>query len=115
MAIKIYHNPRCSKSRQALELVKSKASEFEIIEYLKNPLKFEEITLLLSQLNITPIELIRIQESIWKENYNGKEMHDDEIINVIVNHPKLMERPIITTNKKTIIGRPPENVLDLFS
>ena len=115
MAIKIYHNPRCSKSRQALALVESKTSEFEIIEYLKNPLKSEEITVLLSQLNIKPLELIRIQESIWKENYKGKKMNDDEMINAIVNHPKLMERPIVTTNKKAIIGRPLENILELFS
>ena len=114
MAIKIYHNPRCSKSRQALAIIKSKTSKFEVIDYLKNPLTFKEIKLLLSQLNIKPLELIRIQESFWKENYNGEEMPDDEIINAIVNHPKLMERPIVTTNKKAIIGRPPENVLDLF-
>ena len=111
MTIKIYHNASCSKSRKALALVESKTSEFEVIEYLKNPLTFKEIKLLLSKLNIKPLELIRIQESIWKEEYNRKEMNDDEIIN----HPKLMERPIITTNKKGVIGRPPENVLDLFS
>ena len=115
MTLKIYHNPMCSKSRQALALVESKTSDFKIIEYLKNPLKFEEITLLLSQLNIKPLELIRIQESIWKDNYKGVQMNDDEIINAIVNHPKLMERPIVTTNKKAIIGRPLENVLELFS
>ena len=89
--------------------------EFTVIEYLKNPLTFEEITLLLSQLNIKPLELIRLQESIWKEHYKWREMNDDEIINAVVNHPKLMERPIVTTNKKAIIGRPPENVLALFS
>ena len=115
MAIKIYHNPRCSKSRQALAIVKSKTSEFEIIEYFKNPLTFEEITLLLSQLNIKPIELVRVQESIWKEKYKDKEIKDDEIINALINNPKLMKRPIVTTNKKAIIGRPPENVLELFS
>ena len=115
MKIKIYHNPRCSKSRQALSLGKSKISNFEIIEYLTTPLTFEEITLLLSQLNIKPLELIRLQESIWKEHYKGKEMNDDEIINAMVNHPKLIERPIVTNNKKAIIGRPPENILELFS
>ena len=77
MAIKIYHNPRCSKSRQALAIIKSKTSKFEVIDYLKNPLTFKEIKLLLSQLNIKPLELIRIQESIWKENYKGKMLKDD--------------------------------------
>ncbi len=113
--MKIYHNARCSKSRQALALLKSKTSNFEIIEYLKSPLNAEEIKILLSKLNIKPIELIRVQESIWKENYHGKKMTNNEIINVIANYPKLMERPIVTTNKKAIIGRPPENLLALFT
>ena len=113
--MKIYHNPRCNKSRQALELIKSKTSNFEIIEYLNKPLKFNEIKLLLSLLKINPLELIRTQESIWKENYKEKKMTDDEIIYAIIEYPKLMERPIVTNNKKAIIGRPPENVLDLFS
>ena len=115
MEIKIYHNPKCSKSRQALALIKSKVADFEIIEYLKNPLSFKEIKLILSKLNIKPIELIRNQESIWRNNYECKEMNDDEIINAIVNHPKLMERPIVTNNKKGRIGRPPENIIELFN
>ena len=114
MTLKIYHNPMCSKSRQALALVESKTSDFKIIEYLKNPLTFKEIKLLLSQLNIKPLELIRIQESIWKENYKDKKMNDDEMINAIVNHPKLMERPILIINDKAVIGRPPEKIFDLI-
>ena len=110
----IYHNPRCRKSRETLALIKNKTSDFEVIEYLKNPLTAKEIKLVISQLKIKPLELVRIQESIWKENYCDKQMQDDEIITAIANHPKLMERPIVTTNKKAIIGRPPENVLDLF-
>ena len=115
MNMKIYHNARCSKSRKALELIKSRTSDFEIIEYLKRPLKFKEIKLLLSRLNKKPIDLIRTEESIWKENYHNKKMNDDEIIHTIINHPKLMQRPIITTTKKTIIGRDPENVIKLFN
>ena len=115
MTLKIYHNPSCSKSRETLAIIKNKTSNFKVIEYLKNPLTFRKIKLILSQLNIKPLELIRTQESIWKENYNEKKLTDDEIIKLIVNHPKLMERPIVTTNKRAIIGRPPENVLDLFS
>lgn len=115
MAIKIYHNPRCSKSRQALELIKKRVSNFETIEYLKKPLEFNEIKLLLSRLEIKPIELIRTKELIWKENYKHKELNDNEIINVIINHPKLMQRPIITNKKKGIIGRSIENVLDVLN
>ena len=115
MNMKIYHNARCSKSRKALEIIKSRTSDFEIIEYLKRPLKFKEIKLLLSRLNKKPIELIRTKESIWKERYQNKKMNDDEIIRAIINHPKLMQRPIIKTPKKTIIGRDPENVIKLFN
>ena len=115
MTLKIYHNPSCSKSRETLAIIKNKTSNFKVIEYLKNPLTFRKIKLILSQLNIKPLELIRTQESIWKENYKERKLTNDEIINLIVSHPKLMKRPIVTTNKRAIIGRPPENVLDLFS
>ena len=70
--MKIYHNPRCSKSRKTLNLIKEKTSKFEIIEYTKKPLKFKEIQSLLKKLNMTPIELIRKSEKIWKNNYQNK-------------------------------------------
>jgi arsenate reductase len=112
--MKIYHNPRCSKSRNTLAIIESKTSVIEIIDYIKNPIKFEEINLIIEMLKIKAISLVRINESIWREHYKGKEMTDDEVIKAIIKHPKLMERPIVTTNKKAIIGRPPENVLSLF-
>ena len=115
MKVRIYHNAMCSKSRRVLALIKSKTSKFEVIEYLKYPLTFKEIKLLLSLLNIKPLELIRTQESIWKKNYDKKLINDDEIINVIAKHPILMERPIVTTEKKALIGRPPEKVIDLIT
>ena len=113
--MKIYHNPKCSKSRQTLEIVRNKTSEFEIIEYLNNPLTAKEITVLLSQLNIKPLSLVRTQEIIWRENYKGKELTDIEIINAMFENPKLIERPIVVKNNKAVIGRPPENVLGLFA
>tara|TARA_B110000444_G_C18342658_1_gene367992 strand:+ start:119 stop:460 length:342 start_codon:yes stop_codon:yes gene_type:complete len=112
--MKIYHNPKCSKSREVLKIVRNKTSEFKIIEYLKNPLTKEEIKILLSQLNIKPLALVRTQEAIWKENYKGKELTDNEIINVMFENPKLIERPIFVINNKAVIGRPVENVLNLF-
>ena len=112
--MKIYHNPRCSKSRKTLELIKSNTLDFEIVEYLKQPLTIKEIRLLLSKLNIAALELVRVNESIWKEKYQSKKMRDNEIINAIAVHPKLMKRPIVITNKKAVIGTPPENVLQLF-
>ena len=113
--MKIYHNPKCSKSRQTLAIIEEKTSAFEIVEYLKNPLSEEEIIVLLSQLNIKPIELVRTQETIWKENYKGKELTDTKIIKIMAENPKLIERPIVVKNNKAIIGRPPENVLSLFA
>ena len=112
--MKIYHNPRCSKSRQTLTLIQEKEKEVEIIEYLKNPLTFEDLELILVKLDISPIDLIRHKEEIWKEKYKGKELKDDEIIQAMVNHPKIMERPIVINGMKAIIGRPPENVLEII-
>jgi len=112
--MKIYHNPRCSKSRNTLAIIESKTSVIEIIDYIKNPIKFEGIKLIIKKLKIKAIALVRINESIWREHYKGKEMTDEEVIKAIIEHPKIMERPIVTTNKKAIIGRPPENVLSLF-
>ena len=113
--MKIYHNPRCSKSRAALKIIKEKTSNFEIIEYLKKPLTAKEVTILLLQLNIEPIDLVRKNEVIWKEKYKQKEMNNDDVINAIIKHPNLMERPIVVHNKKAVIGRPTENILRLFS
>ncbi len=112
--MKIYHNPRCSKSRQTLSIIQETGKEVEIIEYLKDTLSFEDLVLILEMLNIQPIELIRKDEIIWKEKYRGKQMTDDEIINAMRENPKLIERPIVIKNGKAIIGRPPEKVLNLL-
>jgi|TARA_B110001454_G_scaffold209187_1_gene222429 arsenate reductase len=112
--MKIYHNPRCSKSRQALALIQENGQEVEIIEYLKESLSFKDLKSILEMLNIKAIELIRTNEIIWKENYKGKEMTDQELINAMMENPKLIERPIVIKNGKAIIGRPPEKVLNLL-
>jgi len=97
-----------------LSILNSKGAEFEIIDYLKNPIKFEELKLIINLLNIKPIELVRKNEKIWKESYKEKQLTEKEIITAMIENPKLIERPIVTTSKKAIIGRPPENVLYLF-
>ena len=112
--MRIYHNPRCSKSRKTLALIQEKWKEVEIIEYMGNPPTFEDLELILVKLAISPIDLIRNKEEIWEEEYKGKELKDDEIIQAIVNHPKIMERPIVINGMKAIIGRPPENVLEII-
>jgi len=115
MNIKIYHNPRCSKSRQTLALLEKETNDFKIIEYLKNPLSFDEIKEIVEKLAIKPIELVRKNEQIWKDNYKGKEMTDVEIIKIMERNQKLIERPIVINEKHGIIGRPPEKVLSLFA
>ena len=113
--MKIYHNPKCSKSRETLSLIKQNTSKFEIIEYLKTPLTANEIILILDKLKLKPIDIIRKNEEIWKRDYNKTNISDKQLINTIVKNPKLLERPIVTNETKAIIGRPPENVLTLFS
>ncbi|WP_396596758.1 arsenate reductase (glutaredoxin) [Dokdonia sp. R86516] len=113
--IKIYHNPRCTKSRQGLALLEESGKEFEVIKYLDNPLSDKELTAIIKMLDITPMQLVRKGEAIWKENYRGKELSDLEIIAAMSQHPKLIERPIVVLKKKAVIGRPLENIEKLLS
>ena len=109
----IYHNPRCSKSRQTLELIKESSSkEITVIEYLKEPLSQTDIEKLLSLLSCSPVEMMRIKEAEFKEQ-NLKGADDKTLIAAMVATPKLIERPIVTDGKKAVIGRPPENALAL--
>ena len=112
--IKIYHNPRCSKSRQGLEILNNSNTEFEIIKYLDTPPTSKELREVISKLNINPIDLVRKTEAVWKEQFKGKELSDNEIIEAMVNNPKLIERPIVIGNNKAVIGRPPTLILDLL-
>lgn len=111
--LKIYHNPRCSKSRQTLQLIQEAGQSVEIVEYLKTPLSESDIKQLLTLLAINPIEMMRTKEAEFKEQ-NLKTADDDTLIQAMVNTPKLIERPIVTSEKKAVIGRPPENVLSLW-
>ncbi len=112
--IKIYHNPRCSKSRQGVELLEKSGKQFEIIKYLENiPTKLE-LTSIIEKLQIKPIELVRKTEAIWKENYKGKELSENEIIDAMIQNPKLIERPIVVNNSKAAIGRPLENIQNII-
>ena len=112
--IKIYHNPRCSKSRQALHLLEESATDFEVVEYLKKIPTVEELTEVIKKLDINPIDLVRRGEEVFKTNFKGKTLSDTEWIEAMVAYPKLIERPIVIKDGKAILGRPPENVLDLI-
>ena len=112
--IKIYHNPRCRKSREGLAIIEKSNKEFEIVRYLDDIPSAESITEIIKLLEITPIQLIRKTESIWKERFKGKEMSDAEIIEAMISNPKLIERPIVINNNKAVIGRPPENIISIL-
>ncbi len=112
--IKIVHNPRCGKSREGLLLLEEIGKPFEVIKYLDNPLSESELTELIKKLNIAPIELVRQKEKIWIENFKGKNLSDSAIIKAIASHPILMERPIVFTENKAVIGRPTERIIDFL-
>ncbi|SEN91704.1 arsenate reductase [Flavobacterium sp. CF108] len=103
--IQIYHNPRCGKSRSCLAFIEDTKQEYEIIPYLTDTPSFEELKKLLKELNIQPNELVRTKEKIWIENYKGKDLSDDQTIQAMVDHPILIERPIVIKDGKAIIGR----------
>lgn len=112
--IKIYHNPRCSKSRLGVAFLEENKKEFEIVKYLDTVPTEEELSKIIMLLNITPIELIRKTEKIWKENFKGKELTNSQIINAMIQYPKLIERPIIINGNKAVIGRPTENIITIL-
>jgi arsenate reductase len=112
--LKIYHNPRCQKSRQTLELIRSKGQEPEIVEYLKDVPTKKELELILAKLHLKPTDILRTKEQLFKEKFKGKKFTDDEWIAVMIENPVLIERPIVVKGNKAVIGRPPENVLEFF-
>lgn len=113
--IKIYHNPRCGKSRQALAILNDKGVEPEVIEYMKTPLSAKELKEVLKLLGMKPHDLVRKGEAIYKEQYKGKELSDDQWVAAMIEHPKLMERAIVVKGDKAVVARPPELVNDLLA
>ena len=112
--ITIYHNPRCNKSCQTLQLIRDAGKEPEIVEYLKNPLTVAELEKILAKLNLKPQDVIRTSELEYKAHYEGKEFTDKEWIRILSENPKLIERPIVIKGNTGVIGRPPENVKSLL-
>ncbi len=112
--IKIYHNPRCSKSRQALNYLEEKGQDFEVIKYLNDVPTEEELTNVLVKLNMKPLDIIRKGEQIYKEKFKGKKFTDEEWITIMIENPKLIERPIIVRDNKAVIARPLDNLAYLL-
>lgn len=114
MKYTIYHNARCRKSREGLELLKDSGKDFEIREYLKEPLTKDELRQILNKLNYTPLQLVRTSEKIWKENYKGKDLSEEELMQAMVEHPKLIERPIVENDQNAVVGRPATEINKLL-
>jgi len=112
--MKIYHNPRCSKSRQTLKLIRDAGIEPEVIEYLKTIPTTEELKDILMKLNLNAADILRKGETAYKEIIKGKEFGEEELIQIMIENPKLIERPIVVRGNKAVLGRPPENVKVLF-
>lgn len=110
----IYHNPRCKKSREGLAILEKSEIDYKIIKYLENPLTKKELEEIIGFLQISPIELIRTNEQIWKDHYKGKKLSFDELVTAMLTHPKLIERPIVVKNNKAVIGRPASTILELL-
>lgn len=112
--MKIWHNPRCRKSREALELLQGNGQTPEVIEYLKNPPTRKELKDIVGLLNIKPEDLVRKGEQIFKDKYKGKSLTDEQWMDALLENPVLIERPVVISGKKAVIGRPPEKVLELI-
>lgn len=115
MTVKIYHNPRCSKSRQTLHILQEKGVDAEVIEYLKQPPSRAELVEILQALGLTPRELMRQGEAEYKEaGLDNPSLSDDQLIQAMLEHPRLIQRPIVVKGGQVVIGRPPERVLDIL-
>jgi arsenate reductase len=110
----IYHNPKCSKSRATLALLQEHEIEPKVIEYLKTPPTTAELKAIVAKLGIAPEQLVRKGEDVYKANYAGKKLTEAQWIEAMVSHPILIERPIVVSGSRAVIGRPPENVGQLL-
>jgi arsenate reductase (glutaredoxin) len=112
--ITIYHNPRCSKSRDGVCFLEENKIEFETIKYIDETLTKRELLSILKKLNYKPIELVRTKEKIWIDNFKNKQLSDDEVINAMIQNPKLIERPIVINGNKAIVARPTEKINEIL-
>jgi len=112
--ITLYHNPRCSKSREALALLREHDVEPRIVEYLETPPSAEELARIVAQLGIEPAALVRTGEELFKQRYRNQTLNAAQWLHVLAEHPVLIERPIAVRGNRAVIGRPPQRVLELL-
>lgn len=110
----IYHNPRCGKSRGGLQLVENLNLPFITVNYLTHPLTEKQLTVLIKKLGIAPIGLVRTKETLWKEQYQGKNLTDEQLVQAMVMNPILIERPIVVNGRKAVIARPAERIYEVL-
>jgi arsenate reductase (glutaredoxin) len=110
----VYHNPRCSKSREAIELLRSEGYSPEIVEYLKTPLNESQLTDLIHKLGISPEQLVRKKEELFKNNFSNKKYTDKEWIRILSENPILIERPVVENSEKAVVARPAEKISEIF-
>ena len=112
--MKIYHNPRCTKSNCALGLIAQYGMEPQVVEYLHNAPEKDELIALLDMLGMSPIDIVRKNEPVFKAQYEGQQFTDEQWITILLQHPILIERPIVVHNGKAVIARPAEKLLELL-
>jgi len=112
--IQIYHNSRCSKSRQCLQLLEDSGKKFEAVKYLENPPTISELNDLISKLGIEPIDLVRKKEKLWIEEFKNKSLSSKELIEIMIKNPILIERPIVINGNKAVVARPIEKAIGII-
>ena len=108
--VKIYHNNRCGKSREALKMLEEKGIQHEVVDYMKTPISEEELEGVLEKLDMDAIDLVRNKEAEWKEHFKGKELDEAEVILAMIEYTKLMERPIVVQGENAVVARPAEKM-----
>jgi arsenate reductase len=108
--LKIYHNPACKKSRAGLQFLKDSGIEFTVVEYLKNPLTEAALEKLLVKLNCRPADLLRKQEAYYRQHLKGKAFEDHELVKILIGNPKLMQRPVVESTYRAVVGDPVGNI-----
>ncbi len=112
--ITIYHNPRCSKSRESITFLEEQGIAYKIIKYLEANLTEEDINKILLKLNLNPIELIRTKDAFWQDNFSTKELSDEQLIKAMQRYPQLIQRPIVMNGPKAVIARPIQKIYEIL-
>lgn len=112
--VKIYHNPRCAKSRETLAILEKEKADVEVVEYLKNPPSEKELKSMLKKLGLKAEDIVRKKELFFREKFSKKKFTEAQWLKILVKNPVLIERPVVVKGTKAVIGRPPENVLSII-